>query len=189
MEAVESRDDPRRAELQRAVSGLRSRVRGADPVVFFTRAGSVAVVLGLGFIYLGWQGASRSVREVEQIPYLISGGILGLALVFLGGLMLATVLWASLLARMLNRDGEESSRPQPMPLTAEPMARPGPPPATARLVATAAGSLYHRPDCRMVAGRRVVAAETSSATTPCQVCEPGPLGRTRPAKKAAPTRR
>jgi hypothetical protein len=167
--------DARRAELRTAVSGLRSRVRGADPVVFFARAGSGSLVLGLGLIYLGWQGASHSVREVEQIPYLISGGILGLALVFLGGLMLATVLWASLLARMLDGRADAQQPTSATPLTRLPLSAPGMVPATAPLVATVSGTLYHRPGCRMVAGRKVVPAETSSATAPCQVCDPAPL--------------
>lgn len=45
-------------------------------------------LLGVGAmaILAGWRGAARTVLLAEQIPYLISGGILGLALVFVGSL-------------------------------------------------------------------------------------------------------
>ena len=46
-------------------------------------AGIVAP-LGLLVIVLGWFGASRTSYPFEQTPYLISGGLLGLGLVFLG---------------------------------------------------------------------------------------------------------
>jgi hypothetical protein len=35
----------------------------------------------------------------SRSPYLISGGFIGLALVFVGGLLLASALWMSMLAR------------------------------------------------------------------------------------------
>jgi hypothetical protein len=44
---------------------------------------------------MGWWGASHTHREIEQIPYLISGAILGLAMVVLGGLLLASAIWMS----------------------------------------------------------------------------------------------
>ncbi len=46
-------------------------------------AGIVAP-LGLVFVVLGWWGASHTAYPFEQTPYLISGGMLGLGLVFLG---------------------------------------------------------------------------------------------------------
>ncbi len=40
---------------------------------------------GLGLVLLGWLGASRTINLHEQVPYLISGGLFGLGLCFLGG--------------------------------------------------------------------------------------------------------
>jgi hypothetical protein len=48
-------------------------------------AGSL-MTAGLTAILLGWFGASRSILVVKQIPYLISGGLLGVALATVGGL-------------------------------------------------------------------------------------------------------
>jgi hypothetical protein len=48
------------------------------------------VCAGLGFvaIVLGWYGAAHSPFLYQEIPYLISGGVLGLALVIAGGVLL-----------------------------------------------------------------------------------------------------
>lgn len=66
--------------------GIRGGLRriGTDP---FAR--SIALALGLiagGFvgILLGWRGAARSVIVAEQLPFLFSGGLGGLALIVTG---------------------------------------------------------------------------------------------------------
>src|SRR3546814_13810250 len=46
--------------------------------------GGVIAPLGVVIVLLGWWGASRTPHVFEQVPYLISGGLLGIALVFLG---------------------------------------------------------------------------------------------------------
>jgi hypothetical protein len=47
--------------------------------------GGAAVSLGLAMVVLGYVGASHTIYVFEQIPYLISGGILGGSLVVAGG--------------------------------------------------------------------------------------------------------
>jgi hypothetical protein len=47
--------------------------------------GGAAVSLGLAMVVLGYLGASHTIYVFEQIPYLISGGILGGCLVIAGG--------------------------------------------------------------------------------------------------------
>lgn len=46
--------------------------------------GGVIAPLGLLVVLLGYWGASQTPYLFEQVPYLISGGLLGLGLVFLG---------------------------------------------------------------------------------------------------------
>ena len=50
-------------------------------------AGAFFAVSGLALIVLGWAGTSRTVLVAGQIPYLVSGGLLGLAFVILGGFL------------------------------------------------------------------------------------------------------
>jgi hypothetical protein len=47
------------------------------------------LVIGFGFvcIVLGWYGASHSPYLYQEVPYLISGGLLGVALVIGGGIL------------------------------------------------------------------------------------------------------
>lgn len=47
-------------------------------------AGVVLPVLGLVAIVLGWWGASGTAYPAEQLPYVVSGGVLGIALVVIG---------------------------------------------------------------------------------------------------------
>jgi hypothetical protein len=72
----------------RFTDGVRDlRVGSASALVserlLLVLAGIVAPA-GLIVIVLGWYGASRTAYPFEQTPYLLSGGMLGLGLVFLG---------------------------------------------------------------------------------------------------------
>ena len=59
--------------------------------VQWDRAGAViATVLGLIALLLGYLGASDTVYIAEQIPYVVSGGLLGIVLLTIGA-----VLWIS----------------------------------------------------------------------------------------------
>ena len=47
----------------------------------------ILMTLGVLAIILGWVGASRSTILEEQVPYLISGGLLGVALSTIGAVL------------------------------------------------------------------------------------------------------
>lgn len=89
----------RRTRFRDSVEGLATRARTGDLVRLVLVPGAASVVLGILLILLGWVGAARTARQIEQIPYLISGGLLGLALVFLGGLLLAAGVVVAALER------------------------------------------------------------------------------------------
>ncbi|HEX9713419.1 MAG TPA: hypothetical protein VGB52_12830 [Actinomycetota bacterium] len=55
----------------------------------FVVAGT-SLVLGIVLVVLGWYGAAYTNIITEQIPYLISGGLLGLGLIILAGVMAAS---------------------------------------------------------------------------------------------------
>jgi hypothetical protein len=50
--------------------------------------GGLAIGLGFAAIVLGWYGTAHSPYLYEEIPYLISGGLLGVALVIAGGVLI-----------------------------------------------------------------------------------------------------
>jgi hypothetical protein len=66
------------------LAGKRTGVVGG-PNVLLIAAGAL-VTLGLSAILLAWVGASRSTLIEEQVPYLISGGLLGVALAVVGAM-------------------------------------------------------------------------------------------------------
>jgi hypothetical protein len=62
------------------------------------------MTLGLCLIIVAWVGASHSIRTEEQIPYLISGGLAGVALAVIGAICLLAH-WLTVLIGQ-TRDGQ-----------------------------------------------------------------------------------
>lgn len=69
-------------------------------------AGAVLVPLGVALILLGWYGAAGTAAVFEQVPYLISGGMLGLGCMVLGGLCYFA-WWLERLVAEVRRQGEQ----------------------------------------------------------------------------------
>ena len=178
---VERDNTERQQRLTRAMSSLRTRTKAADAARVLLFIGAVATPLGLVVILLGWWGASHTPNLYEQIPYAISGGLFGLGLVFAGGFSYFAY-WMTHLVRATQRDTAETRAvleriesllagsgggPNGTSLAADLV----PPPV---YVATASGTLYHRPDCSSVAGRKGVKKvdPATSDLQPCRICNP-----------------
>lgn len=142
--------------------------------------GAVALPLGLALVVLGWYGAAHSSYLFEQVPYLISGGLLGLGLVFLGGFL----YFAALLTRSASSQQRHTEQVAALLLEIREELRDQSSTAPARtvrgsqgpspFVATAKGSMLHRPDCSVVAGKghlRPIPA-SGDGLTPCTLCSP-----------------
>jgi hypothetical protein len=80
--------DEQEARDARFAEGVRTLRIGRASVVLSERIllvlGGILAPLGIAVVVLGWWGAANTPYSFEQTPYLISGGILGLALVFVG---------------------------------------------------------------------------------------------------------
>jgi hypothetical protein len=171
--AVESAALLRQERLSERVSGLRGRFSLGDRWLLVV--GGLLLPLGIMLVVLGWEGASNTVFVWEQLPYLISGGLLGLALVFAGG-FLYFAYWLTLLVRE-NREGRAQltavlGRMELLLSESGPRtARTAP---ASSLVATRTGTMFHRPDCVAVDGKadlRSVSAD-QPGLTPCKLCDP-----------------
>jgi hypothetical protein len=175
-----------------------------------TLAAVLALPSGLAAIILGWYGAAHTPLLHEQVPYLISGGLLGVGLLSAGGLLYL----ASWIARssQLSHERDEQVRelladirdelrtsrhvsgvaaPAAPAAPAAASAAPAAPVASnerdgapiteevpvvrpARFVATPSGTMYHRPDCSVVAQRddlRQVSGN-EARMKPCGMCQP-----------------
>jgi hypothetical protein len=161
---------------------LRQRLQA--PHELLGAAAAVLLPLGVLVIALGWYGASHTPYLFEQVPYLISGGLIGLAFVLAGGLAYFGS-WIARGAAQQQRANEELAgllREIRDELAARPAVDAPPAPARRRsagtnghaaYVATAGGSMLHRADCSVVTGRsdlRPVAA--ASGLAPCGLCKP-----------------
>lgn len=169
---------------------LRGRLSTVDQAM--TIGAAILLPLGLVMVFLGWYGAARTPYLFEQVPYLLSGGLLGLGLVMSGGFVLFGSWIARTAREQRTRDLEllaavrelrsELARPPaeaPVPLPPAQRARrkasgaangnaPG-------LVATVRGSMLHRPDCAIVAGRddlHPVVDPAAEGLQPCRLCDP-----------------
>ena len=169
--------------LSEGVSKLRGRSRNEELIERFLMIGGGVLLLG-GFvaIVIGWFGASHTGYVFEQIPYMVSGGLLGLALVFAGG-SFYFAYWLTRMVRETRVSRDEASKAfrtmnEMAELLATVLKDEGSVAATgdATFVATQGGTMFHRPDCAVVTGRsdlrRVSASE--EGLEPCKLCNPVP---------------
>ena len=75
----------RQAALTDAIARIRVRARAIKIEQILLVLGGVAMPAGLLVIIVGWYGAAHTFHTYAQLDYLISGGLLGLALVVFGG--------------------------------------------------------------------------------------------------------
>jgi hypothetical protein len=172
-------DKQRLERLHGAVSKIRSRGGAGRPERWLMIAGAGGVVVGLLAIVLAWVGASRTPYVFEQTPYLISGGLLGLAVAVVGGLFYFSY-WVTRQIQETRRQSEETGealRQIRDLLASGAVSAAGTKTSTTgngSYVATEKGTMFHRPDCVVVAGRddlRTVDPE-AEGFEPCRICEP-----------------
>ncbi len=148
---------------------------------------AVLLPLGLLVILLGWYGAAHSSYLWEQVPYLISGGLLGLGLVTGAGLLYlgswvarsaaAQQRASDQLAALLQEIRDEIGKAPQAPTAngrASSNGRSRRTTAASPFVATARGSMWHRADCAVVAGREDLHAvgPDGDGLQPCALCDP-----------------
>ncbi len=138
------------------------------------------VAAGLLIIALAWNGAAGKDFVSGQVPYLLSGGFLGLGLVVLGVGMIVvqnsrrdrSILEEQLkelntaIARLANALGGGG---------------PGGHNGGRRAQVVLGRSSYHRPDCRLAQGKDLPLASIETAEeeglSPCRICTPDELER------------
>ena len=140
---------------------------------FGGKAGLALAAVGLLAIAFGWNGAAGQTSVLFQLPYILSGGLIGIAFVILGGAMLVVqgaredraILEAKL--DLLAEAFLEGQGRAPKATA----------PGDASGLVVAGSASYHVPGCRLVDGR-----EETSYLTPaeargrdlkaCRVCQP-----------------
>ena len=147
---------------------------------------SLVLPVGLLVVLAGWNGAANTSNLYEQIPYAISGGLFGLGLVFIGS-FLYFAHWITELVKEHRAQSasivEAISRLEHVLLTSS-----GPTVDAAStvvetsaittsngvvLVATEKGTMAHRPECVIVAGKMGLRpVSPAEGLAPCKLCDP-----------------
>ncbi len=172
---------PRAASRGEGVAPLRNNPAQVLHLVLFV-AGAVLLPAGLVVIGLGWYGVAHTPYLYNQNSYIVSGGLLGLGITFVGGFL----YFGSWLARVA-ADQKEAQRQLSDTLllladavshnnvvangAARPAARPRDPGAV--LVVAGTGTTVHRADCDLVAGRDDLrpAGPDAPNLTRCRLCQ------------------
>ena len=177
--AVPRLTQPRTVHASNAAVSQDTRYRTLQLVLF--AAGAVLMPLGILAICLGWYGTAHSHYAYDQNTYLISGGILGIGLTFLGGFLYFGAWLAKVgadqragarqladtmlvLADLVSRQTAGSSA-----IAEATIADPGAVPVLA-----GDGATVHRRDCQLIAHRddlHVLTGHEHDITT-CRVCQP-----------------
>ncbi|MFD4630364.1 hypothetical protein ACFVYR_22310 [Streptomyces sp. NPDC058284] len=147
-----------------------ARPRGAHPVVW---AACAALATGAVLCVIGWYGVSGERFAERQLPYLASCTVPGAALIVAGAVLLTHGRSVLAAARVEELYG--------LLVTVEPAApgeRAKAPAATGgTLLTVPGGTLWHRADCPLVAGKPTAAPADATvlaadALAPCPICEP-----------------
>lgn len=75
----------RSSVLAQGAAAIRTRSRSVSLETILVVVGGLLVPIGVGAIILGWYGVAHTSYTFEQNSYIVSGGLLGLSLVFIGG--------------------------------------------------------------------------------------------------------
>lgn len=149
--------------------------------------GYILIAIGAILLLAGYLGVSREVIVARQIPYLVSGGLVGLAAITLGGRLL--------LIEDLRRDSGRLDRlekavqelhqvllyrpdaPSLAELSESASARGVNGTKPSKLLVLPGGESFHRPDCPVVGDKpngRTVTAETAQrkGLHACPLCQP-----------------
>jgi hypothetical protein len=187
--AVSDKASSRQAALVDAIARIRVRTGAIKIDQVLLILGGVAMPAGLLVIVIGWYGAAHTFRTYAQLDYLISGGLLGLALVVFGGFCYFGY-WLTRLVQLLHtaqtQDRQSLETLERISVQLAQLSRPATPGAAASwapappsgaapvLVATRHGNMAHLPTCPVVADNpdlRPADLEDPNLT-PCQICQP-----------------
>ncbi len=160
------------------------RVEAPDPARRPARlalyVGGTMMIIGAVALYLGYNGAATNPLVQAQIPFVISGGLVGLGLLALGGISLAVyvVLVVQADFRTELNAMRESIEQLSEALSHQAFGSANGAGATADLVLVARGSSsFHRSECRLVQrserSRPMPRADADrEGLLPCRICKP-----------------
>jgi hypothetical protein len=182
-EAAGPRVTTERREATTAVPARRAVWRWAWSAARPYVGWALAALGGIALL-LGWYGVSGEALTAKQLPYLVSGGLTGIALVILASVIIATDDVRRQLDRVddLERKIDELHTLFAVELGTEPAGDgAATAPDQAALLALPSGTSYHRAGCTLVVGKSGADAVDPATIRrrglrPCRVCDPPDQG-------------
>jgi len=147
------------------------------------QAGIGLAVAGFLLIFLGWNGAATYDRIPTQFPYLISGGLAGLALTVIASALIIVNAQRQDRAALLNGLAELKEAMERMSLAVASGSGAANGSSSARMsdaleqgLVVAGPTTYHRPDCKLLEGRGVMPTVTGEVAqerglSACRACD------------------
>jgi hypothetical protein len=150
-----------------------SRLRTVHPVLW---AGWAALAAGAVLCVIGWYGISGERYAERQLPYLASCTIPGAALIIAGAVLLTHGRGARAATRVEELYGLLTAA-EPDTADESGQAATAPPAVSGEMLMVPGGTLWHRADCPLVAGKvEAVPVDSklvaSGELGPCPICEP-----------------
>lgn len=147
-----------------------ARLRAVRPVLW---ASFAALAGGAVLCVIGWYGISGERFAERQLPYLASCTVPGAALIIAGAVLFTHGRSALATARVEELYGLLVTAGTPPAATERPVS----PATSGDLLMIPGGTLWHRADCPLVAGKpQAVPADAHILATgdlsPCPICEP-----------------
>ncbi|HEX9713299.1 MAG TPA: hypothetical protein VGB52_12230 [Actinomycetota bacterium] len=162
-----------------------TQLEGPDPA---HRPARLALYLGIALVaagavimYLGYNGAATTAVPAAQTPYIISGGLLGVGLLALGGIAVAVHVILAVQAdfRVELRGMRDSIEQLAEAMTRQAFASGGLPSTNGHTIVMVArgASSFHREECRLVQRadhlRSIPKDEADrEGLAPCRICKP-----------------
>jgi len=127
------------------------------------------IALGLLAILLGYNGAAGNLDVRAQLPYIVSGGLVGVSLVIVGAALMIT--------QGAREDRQRLEALLLQLVDAQPAGGYDGVPSDADGLYAAGTASFHKPGCRLVDGREEIAYVTAGEAAarnlkPCRVCQP-----------------
>lgn len=133
------------------------------------------IALGLLAILLGYNGAAGNLDVRAQLPYIVSGGLVGISLVIVGAALMIT--------QGAREDRQRLEGLLQQLVDAQPAGGYDSVPSDADGLFAAGTASFHKPGCRLVDGREEIAYVTATEAAArnlkaCRVCKPEAAGTT-----------
>jgi hypothetical protein len=188
---VDAQPGAQASRFQRLADGVKGLRVGGGTLNLGERTlmilGGIIAPLGLALVLIGWYGAAHTPNLYEQIPYMVSGGLFGLGLVFIGSFFYfahwitelvkegrgQSAAMVEAIARLEETVRQQAGADRAVLASTNGAGTANAAEAARSLVATSKGTMAHRPDCVVVTGKpglRAVAADES--LEPCKLCDP-----------------